>query len=124
MSFFDRISPKRLEPWEERPPIPRPGADRFVMHGDILWGNSIMHMRQIDEHSFDVSGWTTPKPRPGDILITKCESGNWGEFVLAEVEHAQGVHDMWFGRAVGCIGYVDEPRTKRATEYVERGDFV
>lgn len=122
--ILERLRSKHSEPWEKVPPVPREDADTFVMHGDILWGNSIMHMGEIDEHTFRVTGWTTPKPRPGDILVAKCASGQWGQFVLREIEHAQGVHDMWFGVAVGVIGYVDEPRTKRATEYVERGDFV
>lgn len=114
---------KKLEPWEEWPPRPNDDPKTFAMHGDSWWGNSItlFPKEQPEEpNTCTVVGWTTPRPSPGDYLVLKCTSGKWGRFVFTKIDLKNDPHDMWFGTAVGPHEYVDEPKTKSATEFIQR----
>lgn len=124
MRLLEKLRRKEVPGYLQEPPIPREHADTFVMLGDILWGDCITIDKHIDEYRTAIHGWTLPRPVVGDIIVCKGASGKWGQNVLYEVSYCADPKDMWFGRMCGVIGYVDEPTSKRATQYIDTGGFV
>jgi hypothetical protein len=68
------------------------------------WGNTIQWFNYDKRR---VTGWKQCKPRAGDILESRMESGKTGVFKFVEVEHCSDPHDMFFA-TVEDIGYKGE----------------
>jgi len=50
-----------------------------------------------------MTGWKTPKPVPGDIILMPMESERELVWLVQTVEHATVVYDMFFADAL-CLG--------------------
>jgi len=97
-----------------RKPREREDAQRFVMTGDRHWGGAIMFWPErcpTDLASFRVTGWTSPRPRVGDLLLVPMESGRWLECALVEVDLYRDPPDMWSATASSLERYSDETPT-------------
>lgn len=68
------------------------------------WGNSISW---DDWQKRRLVGWLSPKPDIDDEIRGKLDSGKTGRFRVINVEHQQGVHDMFFC-TVSDIGYLED----------------
>jgi hypothetical protein len=116
------------------PSVPqlREGFNTYVMHGDIMWGDSITWASRgaptdDDPNHGEIHGWVLPRPQDGDRLLVKMQTGKWGWWVIHDVELVDTVRDMFFAKVCGAFGYVegdDEPKLKRASEFVQTGDFI
>lgn len=85
------------------------------------WGDSIIWSIGVDFEKRQITGWLWRKPNIGDEIRFKMESGKIARFRVQNVEHAEGVHDMFFGDLMD-IGYVDEApinQVKEAEQIIE-----
>jgi hypothetical protein len=71
------------------------------------WGNSIIWSYGDGFEKRQITGWLWRKPTVGDEIRFKMESGKIARFRVQDVEHASGVHDMFFAHLMD-IGYVGE----------------
>lgn len=75
------------------------------------WGNSIKFTDQVSRGVVRVKsgivGWKTPKPKNGDYLQVRMESGRVGVFKIENVKSCGDPHDMFFADVIE-VGYKDE----------------
>jgi hypothetical protein len=90
------------------------------------WGDN-MYFSQWGPDESDrrrITGWLYRKPRVGDEVRFKSKEGKIMRFAVTEVEHAQGVHDMFFAYMtdIGYLGDEADPSVIEAEEQVIEKD--
>lgn len=68
------------------------------------WGDRIEFQIEPGDDFGRVTGWKTPKPVKGDLLLSSMLSGSVGAFVFLDIEHMRNVGDM-FNAKVYRYGY-------------------
>ena len=83
--------------------------DYYVFRiGGVLGSTINVHGKWNDNSNIqEVVGWKQIKPRVGDLLLIKMQSGRDAAFLFAEVEYCGDPHDMFFG-TVQAMAYTDE----------------
>jgi hypothetical protein len=62
-------------------------------------GDSIVYRgRSEDGTQHCWVGWTTPRPKEGDLLEANMQSGRVAAFTMMEVEWCHDPDDMWFAK--------------------------
>lgn len=69
------------------------------------WGNNIQWSNIPD---LKLVGWTTPRIKIGDEVLSETQSGKTMRYAVIDTEHAHGVDDMWWAH-VEQLGYLNEP---------------
>lgn len=87
------------------PAKPRDDARTFDTRGSETWGDSVKWWNVEQKR---VYGWTSPRPRVGDVLKSEMRSGKIGVFVFVEVETFHDPEDMFFGN-VRFVRYEEAP---------------
>lgn len=59
------------------------------------WGDA---MRWADYDRREITGHLTPKPKTGDVVLAKMQSGRVAQFIVKQVEHCDGVPDQFFAK--------------------------
>lgn len=78
-----------------KPPKWRDGAKIYEIGGG--WGDAI---NWFDWKQLKVVGWKTPRPKEGDELRSKMQSGGTVRFVLVNIKYERDPADMFFAQAV------------------------
>lgn len=124
--------PDRLADFLYRRSLPKVRDDSrlYAAHGDNHWGCSVSYRDSRElfglfgaplGSSLRVSGHINPRPRDGDRLLVRMESGQWAVFVLKDVELCRDPEDMFFAVGRGPLYAADEletPRTNYANEFI------
>lgn len=77
--------------------------------GEGGWGNNIEFFPswKADSDEQKVCGWKSNRPKVGDRLTVKMQSGKTLVFEFYDVEYMSDPPDMFFGK-VKSLGYEDE----------------
>lgn len=85
------------------------------------WGNSV---EWSDYEKLRIVGWLPRKPRENDEIQFEMMSPELGKvktrFIVTEVEHCSGVHDMFFA-FIKPFAYVGRPITDRSVRESPNG---
>ena len=88
----------------------------YDMQRHLGWGNAINWSNYEKRR---VYGHLQRRPRVGDELISKMESGKIARFVFTNVEYSTDPHDMFFADLTD-IGYEGETPINRVKEAENR----
>ncbi len=107
MGLFSWLWSKKVEEKIEEPEIAEPEVkERW------LWNQNPYDMKWHDFEKGKFLGFRTSKPRVGDLVETKMQSGKLALSVFIKIEPQGDPQDMFFADCEH-IGYSDEPEAKK-----------